>query len=373
MIDRWSFSGLLPDMLHGPSAQFEHLGQWVFFKIIFDFLDNEILVFRENMVHAMAQSVGAIALTMITLWIIMQGYRIVTGQSREPMMGLVVSSLRTVVILSAATTMTFGGTELYATLTDVLPRDITEIVTGHRQDPAQAIDHGLTKMQLAMAAIDALPSIDNPGIKEDKDRALLLTGIGVAGPAVVGGALLVMYKFAIALFVGLGPLFIFCLIFDQTKNLFSRWLYYGIGTMFSMAVLSFTVTVAMKMVGAVAANFATQYGVMMAMGGDDSPGVNTMALQQGGLGIFLTVLIVSVPPMAAGFFQGALGSFMHYSAFGANSAPSRPESPGGAASDNRPSVPQQDPRMMRGDQGTPQESGSNRPLKSQQMFTQVTP
>ncbi|WP_394537849.1 type IV secretion system protein [Lysobacter enzymogenes] len=131
----------------------------------------------------------------------------------------------------------------------------------------------------------------------------MLTGIGVAGPAVVGGALLVMYKFALALFVGLGPLFILALMFDQTKSMFARWLQYGIGTMFSLAVLSFTVTVAMKMVGAVAANFAAQYMTMMALGAGDSPGVNTMALQQGGLGIFLTVLILSVPPMASSFFQ----------------------------------------------------------------------
>jgi len=183
-------------------------------------------------------------------------------------------------------------------------------------------------MQLAMAAIEVLPALDNPGIKDDKDRALMLTGIGVAGPAVVGGALLVMYKFALALFVGLGPLFILALMFDQTKSMFARWLQYGIGTMFSLAVLSFTVTVAMKMVGAVAANFAAQYMTMMALGAGDSPGVNTMALQQGGLGIFLTVLILSVPPMASSFFQGVLGNFMHYSAFGANSAPSRPEASG---------------------------------------------
>ncbi|UGB15573.1 type IV secretion system protein [Stenotrophomonas maltophilia] len=27
-----------------------------------------------------------------------------------------------------------------------------------------------------------------------------------------------------------------CLLFEQTKQLFQRWLFYGIGTMFSMAV-----------------------------------------------------------------------------------------------------------------------------------------
>ena len=159
-------------------------------------------------------------------------------------------------------------------------------IIGSDKDPAEVIDSGLTKMQLAMAAIEALPALDSPAIKEDKDRALLLTGIGVAGPAVIGGALLMMYKFAIALFIAFSPLFILSLMFERTKSMFARWLQYGLGTMFSMAVLSFTVTVAMKMVAAVAASFATQYLTMMALGAGDSPGVNTMALQQGGLGFF---------------------------------------------------------------------------------------
>ncbi|MBN7134798.1 hypothetical protein A7A76_08710 [Lysobacter enzymogenes] len=328
-------------MLHGPAAQFESLGQWVFFKIIFDFLDNEILAFREGMVQQMTATIAWVGFPLATLWIILQGYRILTGQSREPMMGLVVNSLRTVVILIASTSLMFGSADLYTIFSDDLPRDIAEIVTGDDKDPAETIDNGLTKMQLAMAAIEALPSIENQSIKNDKDRALLLTGVGVAGPAVIGGALLVMYKFALALFVGLGPLFILFLLFDQTKGMFARWLYYGIGTMFSMAVLSFTVTVAMKMVGAVAANFAAQYMTMVALGAGDSPGVNTMAMQQGGLGIFLTVLILSVPPMASSFFQGALGNFMHYSAFGANTAPAKPEAPGNPAPPQQPRLPDQ--------------------------------
>ncbi|MEN9154053.1 hypothetical protein P2B08_21730, partial [Xanthomonas perforans] len=41
-----------------------------------------------------------------------------------------------------------------------------------------------------------------------------------------------------------------------------------------------------------------------------------MALQQGGLGLVMTTLIVTAPPMAAAFFQGTLGQFTAYSALG---------------------------------------------------------
>src|SRR3546814_12703067 len=43
--------------------------------------------------------------------------------------------------------------------------------------------------------------------------------------------------------------------------------------------------------------------------------INSMALQQGGLGLILTVLIVTAPPMAASFFQDMLGAFTLYTAF----------------------------------------------------------
>ncbi|MGO4262289.1 type IV secretion system protein [Lysobacter sp. TAB13] len=316
------FNGWMPEIA-GP---LEELGQWMFFQEIFDFLDNEILALGEQMLYRMSAFVASIALVLMTLWLLLQGFRIVTGQSREPMMALIANSMRGTFVLIAASTMTLGGADIYEMLTDSMPKAIHYMVTGKDEAPAKTIDAGLTKMQAAMAAIEALPLLDNPSIKEDKDQALVLTGLGVAGPAVIGGALLMMYKVALALFVGMAPLFILSLMFEQTKQLFGRWLYYGIGTMFSMAVLSFMVTVSMKMVGAVAGGFAIQYAAasgLSAAGIEAStPGISTMAMQQGGLGMVLTVLLITIPPMAASFFQGALGHFSGNTIFGTLGRPS---------------------------------------------------
>jgi type IV secretion system protein VirB6 len=38
-------------------------------------------------------------------------------------------------------------------------------------------------------------------------------------------------------------------------------------------------------------------------------------MRQGGVGLLLSILVVSVPPMAAMFFQGTLGSALTYSVF----------------------------------------------------------
>ncbi len=288
---------------------------WLFFKLIFDFIDHEINVFRDNVLGQTLGWASGAVLMMMTAWVFFQGYRIVTGQSRESMAALVANTLRSVLIVTVATTFTFGSANLYTALTKELPEDIHALVTGSDVSPADTIDENLRLMEAAMIGIDFIAAED-PGNKDDKDQAMLMTGIGVAGPSIIGGAILLLYKISMALFIGLGPLFILALLFEQTKGMFSRWLYYGIGTMFSMSVFSFMSAVAMKMTMAVAAAFAAQYALALASHSTLPDGINSMALQQGGLGLLLSILLISAPPIAAQFFQGALGSFSHFSAFG---------------------------------------------------------
>ena len=59
---------------------------------------------------------------------------------------------------------------------------------------------------------------------------------------------------------------------------------------------------------------STVFGKLM--GEDFSDGMSSIAMQQGGMGLILTTLILTAPPMAAMFFQGTLGSFMAYSQIG---------------------------------------------------------
>jgi type IV secretion system protein VirB6 len=170
-------------------------------------------------------------------------------------------------------------------------------------------------MQLALANIDVIEVGGDEILNEKKDRALWFAGLGTGGPAVMAGTMLLLNKIAMALFIGLGPLFVLCLLFEQTKNLFGRWLYYGLGTMFSLGVLSVMVTLSTDMVIAVAKSF---WASSLLGAGPDN--VSSMALQQGGLGLVMSMLILSAPPMAAMFFQGTLGTFSTYNAF-ANQAP----------------------------------------------------
>lgn len=316
----FDFSGGLQDLL-GYAVRVQSIGDFVFFKLILDYLRERINDFGIEMMGRMMAWVGGIALILMTLWVLIQGYRIVTGQSRDSMMVLVTNMARAALIISVATSMAMFGSSVSDFLTKDVGGLITRVVTGKSGTAEDQIDKSLAWMQVALSSIDAIKVLDDGGLREEKTRAMWFIGIGTGGPAVTAGAMLLLYQVAIALFIGFGPLFILCLLFDQTKQFFQKWLFYGIGTMFSMAVLSAMVSIALDMVIRVSAAFWTSSLINSFFLKDAmSDGMTSQAMQQGGMGLILTTLILTAPPMAAMFFQGTLGSFMAYSQIGGSAA-----------------------------------------------------
>ncbi|PPT73355.1 Type IV secretion system protein virB6, partial [Xanthomonas arboricola pv. populi] len=87
--------------------------------------------------------------------------------------------------------------------------------------------------------------------------------------------------------------------------------FYVIGTLFSMAMLSVVTAMVLKFTAKVAAAYwAAQ---LITLG--NAEGLSSQALQQGGIGLIMTGLIISVPTLAAAIWQGNMGTFMAYSAF----------------------------------------------------------
>jgi type IV secretion system protein VirB6 len=292
------------------------VSQFAFYRIIMVHLRKKIDQFGIDLLGNVTTWVGGIALLAVTIWVLTQGYRIMSGQSRDSLMGFVVSAAKATLICSVATTMAIFGTDLHDFFTHDLADEITELVTGSGDSAEKQIDENMAWMSVAITAIDAVDTASDPTLDRRKTQAMALAGIGTGGPAIVAGSMLLLYQMAMALFVGLGPIFILCLLFDQTKSLFQRWLFYGVGTLFSMAVLAFVTSIAMEMVAKVALAMWGTSIVGAIVGEDFSQGLSSQALQQGGMGLILTTLIITAPPMAAMFFQGTLGSFSPYAGIG---------------------------------------------------------
>lgn len=307
-----------------------NIGDYVFYRLIYDYLVDKINKFGMDLMGRMMSWAAFFALILVTIYIIVQGYRVMTGRAREPMMELVINLGRIVVIVSAATAMAIGSTNINTFLTTDLDKNIHYLFTGDSgTTTADAIDKNLAYTQLALASIDAVQIVgSDPEMQAEKTRSLFMAGFGSSSPPMAAGAMLLLYQFAMALFIGLGPLFILCLIFDQTKELFRRWLMYGLGTLFSMALLSAVSSMVLELTIRVSvATWGSKLASSFIPGATE--GLSSLALQQGGIGLLLTVLIVSVPPMAAMFFQGVLGSALTYSAFTPGGRPGPQGQPAG--------------------------------------------
>src|SRR3546814_2203119 len=102
--------------LQRPLALFEDTSNIVFFKIVTEFLQSEIDRFGIELLGRTLLWIGMIALMTLTIWIMLQGWRIVTGRSRDSLMVLDCDHLRASLIVGIATGITFGGPRLFALL-----------------------------------------------------------------------------------------------------------------------------------------------------------------------------------------------------------------------------------------------------------------
>ena len=77
---------------------------FVYFVLIYNWLSNQINTFGMDLMANLMTWASGIALVLVTLWIMIQGYRMITGQSRDSMMALVMSMTRVAIIVTAAIT-----------------------------------------------------------------------------------------------------------------------------------------------------------------------------------------------------------------------------------------------------------------------------
>jgi len=145
----------------------------------------------------------------------------------------------------------------------------------------------------------------------------------------MAAAMLLLYDVALALVIGLGPMFIMCLLFEQTKPLFQKWLMYGISTLFSMGMLAFISSLVLQLTLRVAAALWSA-DIINGITGIGAEGFTSQSMQQGELGLLMTMLIVTVPPMAGNFFSATLGNFSPYNVFNRTGQPRPNGQPPGA-------------------------------------------
>ena len=263
---------------------------------------------------------------LLTLWVMIHGYLIATGRSQEGLKGFVFSLGKTYFIVAIALGVAAGGSFGVRTLTDTLSDGISQIMTGDSDvgskcltQDSQAIvgckiDQNLTATQAMMSLLNEIDTADDDYLEEKLTEARWFAGVGTAGPAIVAGTLLIMFRIAMALFVGFAPIFILCLLFKKTAPLFQKWLYYGLSTIFSGVMLGVMADISMDLVSNITVPTASVDFISTVFTGEGTKGIMQMVTQQLGLGLMLSTLLITVPPMAGMWFNGVMASYSGYNA-----------------------------------------------------------
>lgn len=96
---------------------FSSIGELLFFDTIQKYLSNEAEYFMITILGNTYALLGGVMISLMTIWVLIHGYRIMSGQSRESLMGFMLTSAKAVAIITVATAVGVGGGRLFQSIT----------------------------------------------------------------------------------------------------------------------------------------------------------------------------------------------------------------------------------------------------------------
>ena len=299
------------------------MGDFLLYSSIRNYIYARISYFMEQALHQNLTTALAIITALMTLWVLIHGFMIATGRSQDGLKGFTFQLGKAYFIISMALGVSSGGNFALRTLTEDLSNGISRMMTGDTdvgkcfiQKSSSIIgckiDANLTSTQTVMNMLGKIDTADDEYLEKKITEARWFSGIGTAGPAIVAGGMLIIFRISLAMFIGFGPIFILCLLFKKTEPLFHKWLNYGLATLFSGVMLGVMADICMDLVANVSivgavAEIGDVLGVESLKAG--MTGVMQSATQQLGLGLLLSMLLITVPPMAGAYFNGLMATY----------------------------------------------------------------
>lgn len=286
----------------------------VFYCGVREFVIDGIVVgpYRELVAVKLAQALGVLSLVVVTLWVAVQGFQLLSGQSKQAVLPTVYRTGKLVLVLSLVSMLAKESPYVVESVESF--KDLISHAVADGADVTTLIDVNLGITAMLSSINDAIRSVES---QRDPNVVTSTVGLlGQSGPAMLTATLLLLTELSVTLAIMLSPLFIFFLIFQQTTALFWSWAKFLLGALFSMATLTLVASLALQ---ATALYGATVVAAFYTNSGDGLGGminafaggpfdINASSLRLAALGTLMTAIIVSVPPVIMGFF-GAAAAF----------------------------------------------------------------
>ena len=300
-------------------------GDFALYTSIRNYIYARIEYFMEFALSRNLSLALTIVVSLLTLWIMIQGFLIATGRSQDNLKAFVFNLGKSYFIILLALGVSPTSAFSLRTLTETLTNGVASIMSEEGENINQCIvttsgsllgckiDKNLSTTQAIMGFINQVDTANNPILEEKVEKAKMFAGIGSAGPGIVAGTMLILYRVAMALFVGFAPIFILCLLFKKTAPLFQKWLFFGLATIFSSVLLAVMADISADLIEIIAKSLFVSKTLLEFTTGQEVSGISQAATQQLGVGIMLSTLLVTVPPMAGLWFNGIMGTANPYS------------------------------------------------------------
>ncbi len=173
--------------------------------------------FLDTAGRSLANGLGPIVLGVATLYILFNAVRMVRGETDEPIGAFVKMALKVGAI--AALALNFETYRYYVAdpLIDGIPNTISQMFVGERMPTVTQFDSCAASLGIFLAkAWKGVAWYDTGGMFRVGSWSILITIIG-AGVIVTGFVLTMFTKAVMYLILSLGPVFIVCAMFEQTR------------------------------------------------------------------------------------------------------------------------------------------------------------
>jgi type IV secretion system protein VirB6 len=268
------------------------------FQFIGDTVSNATNTFVAPAAGNLITALAVLATSGLSLYFTLTGYAIMTGAVEAPFWTFVKQSLKSLVIVAFALSATaytndvmgsFDGLEtgLSAALNSSNPVSVYQTLD-------QSLGKGLDLIKICAENADTAGF--NIGTAMGWLIAAVVIAIGTTLVTVIGGAVIIVAKFALAVMFAVGPLFIMALLFPVTARFFDSW--------FSQ-VMNYTLTIviyAVVMAMAMAAYDAFISSIDLNSNNGESP--MWAAVEIGALTGVLVWIILQISHMASGLAGG---------------------------------------------------------------------
>lgn len=282
---------------------------FTFYSALFTKLSAGLATYYQDVAANIVGAITPVATTLLTIYVMLWGWSMMRGVISEP----VTDGVSRIVRLALITGIALNVGRYNAYLADMLwnsPDALAGVVASGYSDGStnmNFLDQLLGQFYDMGQAYNDQAHTD-AGALGMPDLSLWICGVAIwlAGLILTGYAafLLALSKIALAILLGVGPLFILMTIFEPTKRFFDAWL----GQALNYVFLVLLTAAAIKLVLAIVQNYLGAPGVVAALA---NPSVN-QAFPAIVFSIIGVLVMMQLPAMAS-----ALGGGVAISTLGA--------------------------------------------------------